>query len=215
MKSLFIGLLLTFTFSVHAECSFDFDSLRKYEKQILDAADSGKIDQMAKPFQCILRMQMESQGLSNYMAHSFLGPLLGGEITPGLKKDVRYQKVTKALEKLSLKASHNLRNSFVTVFSQGEWKTYSLFCEQGNTSYCSDFMPDVKKIKEEPPLLAAASMLRLKQAYTVLKGPQKDLIASRLKKLFSEIPLNDPVRRKFIEEIHQELFEVQIPLSLS
>lgn len=210
--SFFLLIAFVATLNANEECELDFESLNRYESEILKAAADGKYEKMAEPLACILKMQSEGGGLSQYLANSFLAPLMGAGNPAGIITDRRYKTVAKALEELSVRTADATRRSFVSEFSKGDWRFYTLFCEQGNTEYCSVFLPDEKKVKSEAPLMAAASMLRLKTAYSVLKGKQRELIAKRIKNLYREIPENDRLRRKFIEEIYRELFE-EIPLS--
>lgn len=196
-----------------AECVMDSDALMKYEQEILNAASKKKYVDIAEPLTCLLRMQNETEGFAKYLSSSFLRPLFGADLPAHLPKTSEYAEVEKVLTQLAQQSNDVLRNSFVSEFSKGDWSFYTLFCEEGNTSYCSDFLPDAQRVKGEPPLLAAASMLRLRKAYTVLKGSQQDLIASRLKKLYREIPKEDVLRRKFIDQIYEDLFENQIPMT--
>jgi hypothetical protein len=200
---------------VYAECNLEAESLNRYEQDILNAADARDYRKMAPPLACMLQMQTESDGMSRYMASSFLRPLLGGAQTPGLTKDPRYKVVSHVLEELAMHASDGVQRSFVTEFSQGDWRFYTLFCEQGNTEFCSIFLPDESKVSAEAPLLAAASMLRLRKAYQVLKGEQRELVAQRLKNLYRDIPRSSALKRKFIEQIYNELFPAPIPLSMA
>lgn len=204
-------------FSVGAQadaiCDFAPGSLMRYEREILKAAEAQNFKKMAQPLACILQMQSDSEGFARYLSHSFLRPLLGGAQIGGVPKDPRYKVVSQVLEQLALKADDGVQKSFVTEFSRGEWRFYTLFCEKGNTDHCSDFLPDEIKVKDEAPILAAASMLRLRKAYQVLKGPQRDLIAQRLKNLHRDIPKTSALQRKFIDQIYEELFSREIPLS--
>lgn len=196
------------------KCKLDAGELVKYEQAILRAAEKKSYKEMALPLACILQMQIESDGFSRYLSSSFLRPLLGGTQTPGLAKDPRYIVVVKALEQLALHSKNDVQSSFIAEFSRGDWKFYTLFCEDGNTDFCSVFLPDDGQIKNEPSLLAAASILRLQKAYSVLSGPQRDLIGDRIKKLYREIPPEAALKRKFIEQIYSEMFLTSKPLSL-
>lgn len=208
--------LLVFLFSYPAlaalECDLSPGSLNKYEQEILIAAEAKNYKAMAQPMACILQMQTENEGMARYLAHSYLRPLLGGGQISGVEKDPRYKLIAEVFEKLALRSNDVVQKSFVTEFSRGEWRFYTVFCEQGDTQYCSTFLPDEKKVSAEPPLIAAASMMRLRKAYQVLKGEQRDIAATRLKNLYKEIPKTDALKRKFIDQIYNELFQKQIPL---
>ena len=211
-----LGLLFILLLSplVQADCDLSSDSLNRYEDEILRAAEAKDYKKIAPPLACILQMQSESEGFDRYLSSSFLRPLLGGSQTPGTEKDPRYQIVAQVMEQLAMHAKDGVQRSFVTEFSRGDWRFYTLFCEQGNTEFCSRFLPDEHKVSSEPPLLAAASMMRLRKAYQVLKGEQRELVAKRIKNLYRDIPQSDLLRRKFIEEIYGELFQNQIPLGM-
>ena len=209
--------LMAFTLTAHGNavsCNLTVESLNKIELEILQAAKVKNYKQMAQQLACLLRMQTESEGLARLLAHGYLSPFLGGQLPRGIEEKPEYKLVKSALEDLALRSSEVTQKSFVAEFSRGEWSFYVLFCEQGNTQYCTDFLPDEKFVQHEPSLLAAASMLRLRKAYTVLNGSQKELVAKRLKELYKIIPKNEILKRKFIEEIHTELFAPPIPLSL-
>lgn len=205
----YFGHLLVFLFSLPvlaAECDLSPDSLNKFEQEILRAAEAKNYKAMAQPMACILQMQSENEGMARYLAHSYLRPLLGGGQISGVEKDPRYKVISDVFEQLTLRTNDVVQKSFVTEFSRGEWRFYTIFCEQGDTQYCSTFLPDEKKVGAEPPLLAAASMMRLRKAYQVLKGEQREIAASRLKRLYKEIPRSDSLKRKFIDQIYSELF---------
>lgn len=219
-RLIFVFLTATFLASATAkECDDSAGSLMHYERQVLQAANAGKDSakkylEMDEPLACILKLQSEGEGMDRYLSASFLRPLLGGYQTPGTVKDPRYQTVAKALEQLALRSNDAVGKSFVSEFSRGDWRFYTLFCEKGDTGDCIDFLPDEKRVKSEAPLLAAASMLRLRQAYRVLSGKQRDRVAQRLKNLYREIPQESRLQRKFIDQIYQEIFQDGIPLSM-
>ncbi|MGE3682611.1 MAG: hypothetical protein AB7G93_12870 [Bdellovibrionales bacterium] len=211
--ALIIFSLTGFGLTARAECDFEPEALNRYEHEILAAAQAGDAKKLAAPLVCVLQMQTESEGIARYLSSSFLRPILGGSQTPGLAKDKRYELVAKALERLALRAPDVVQSSFLTEFSRGDWRFYTLFCEQGNTEFCSVFLPDANKVTGEPPLLAAASMMRLRKAYQVLKGEQREHVALRLKQLYRDIPASSSLKRRVIEQIYDELFRGETPLS--
>jgi hypothetical protein len=188
-------------------CQADADQLLVYEQKILKAAESGHHKNMIEPLVCILKLQGQGVGMDRYLANSFLHPLLGGPQISGVSADPRYVVVARALEELTSNSNSPLHKSVVAEFSKGEWPYYKLFCETGDTQFCADFMPDLKKVNSESPLLAAGSLMRLRQAYKVLNGTQKNLIGQRIKKMYREIPVSATLTRKFIDQIHKDLFE--------
>jgi hypothetical protein len=206
LRGLIYLLAVLVQFSAIAECDFETDSLNRYEDEILRAAEKNELKKMVPPLVCILKMQQDSEGFSRYLSSSFLRPMFGGGQTPGTQSDPRYQVVAKVLEQLAMRPADVIERSVVAEFSKGDWNFYTLFCEKGNTEYCSIFLPDEKRVKSEAPLLAAASMMRLRKAYQVLNGQQRDLIAARIKKLHHDIPHSDALKRKFIDQIYDELF---------
>jgi hypothetical protein len=140
------------------------------------------------------------------MASSFLKTLMGGDQIAGVMRDARYKKVAQTLSELTLRNKTPLKNSVVAEFARGDWTFYKLFCEEGDTSFCSTFLPDESRVKREAPLLAAASLMRLKKAYHVLSGEEREKVAARIKNLYREIPAEEKLTRQFIDQIYLELF---------
>lgn len=197
-------ILLIFTAVVaNAECVLDADHLVKLEREVLNAKTPS---QMADPLACILKMQQEADGFSRYMAGSFLKTLMGGDQLKGVLKDARYKRVINALTDLTMKNKTPLQNSVIAEYARGDWTFYKIFCEEGDTSFCTAFLPDESKVKHEKLLLAAASLMRLKKAYHVLSGEDREMVASRIKNLYREIPREEKLARKFIDQIYLELF---------
>src|SRR5262249_8147813 len=152
-------VLLLSASPLYAECDFEPEALNRYEDEILRAAERDQPVKMAEPLACILRMQSESEDMSRVLSASYLRPLLGGAQIKGVKIDPRYKKVAGVLEKLALHSKESTQLSFVSEFSKGDWRFYTLFCEKGNVEYCSVFLPDETRVKSESPLIAAASMM--------------------------------------------------------
>jgi len=204
MNALKIALILSMPVAVWAaECEHSSEALVRYEQSILSADTALK---MAEPLSCILEIHEKSEGMTRYFAASYLRPLLGGGQISGVMKDARYQRVAEALETLTLKSKNPLYQSVIAEFARGDWRFYELFCTKGNTEFCPAFLPDDTSLKTESPLLAAASLVRLKNAYHALKGKERDEVAARIKKLYREIPVAQKLQRKFIDQIYQELF---------
>lgn len=202
--AMLLPAFLTFTAnSKTPECEIAAGALIKYERLILNAKNAAEI---APPLACMLRIHQESEGVARVFAASFLHTLMGGGQIDGLTKDARYRKLAAKLEELTLKNSDPVYKSIIAEFSHGDWQFYKLFCEQGDTSFCAEFLPDEKSVKSESPLIAAASLLRLKKAYHALKGKEREQVAMRLKNLYREIPQDAKLQRKFIEQIYKELF---------
>jgi hypothetical protein len=200
---------LLFLISNAFACDYSAEAVLKHEREILRAS---KPAQVAEPLACILEIQEKGEGMTQYMAASALKPLLGGEQVAGVIKDGRYKKVEDLITRLTLRTPDVLRESVVAHYARGDWEFYKMFCEQGDTNHCSVFLPDVNEVKGDRPLLAAASMLRLKNAYHKLKGKEQEVVAQRLKSLYREIPAKDALQRKFIEQIYSELFGSKLSL---
>lgn len=188
-------------------CEYSPDAVLKYEREILRASKPAEV---ASPLACILELQEKGEGMTKYMAASTLKPLLGGPQINGVIKDGRYKNVENMISRLTLRTPDFLRESVVAHYARGDWEFYKLFCEQGDTEHCSTFLPDEDVVKNERPLLAAASMLRLKTAFHKLKGKDQEVVAKRLKNLYRDIPDKDLLQRKFIDQIYSELFGTKL-----
>jgi hypothetical protein len=198
-------------------CEHTAAAVLTYERQILKAVEKSEkserwIKEVARPLACILEAQEKGNGFDQVLAASTLRPLLGGEQHKGIIKDARYRRTADLVAKLTMLSKDPLYNSVVAHYARGDWEFYKLFCEQGNTDFCVDFLPDEKKVKQDSPLLAAAGMIRLKKAYSVLNGKQREQIAQRLKNLYRDIPRNAALQRRFIDEIYLELFGRELTL---
>jgi hypothetical protein len=188
-------------------CEYSTDAVLRYEKEILRAESPAKV---AEPLMCILEIQEKGEGMAKYLAASTLRPLMGGPQIAGVLKDARYKNVESLITRLTLRSNDVLRESVVAAFAAGDWEFYKMFCEQGDTSGCKDFMPDEKFVKGERPLLAAASMVRLKKAFHALKGKDQEIVAQRIKNLYRDIPESQALQRKFIDQIYNELFGMKL-----
>lgn len=208
MKTIILSLLVSVP-AFAADCEHSPEAIVKYEREILKAQTALK---MVVPLACLLDIHEKAEGMTRYFAASYLRPLLGGGQIEGVLKDARYKRVAEALEILTLKSDSPLYKSVIAEFARGDWRFYELFCVKGNTEFCPAFLPDDASVKKESPLLAAASLVRLKNAYVSLKGKERDEVGERIKKLYREIPVAQKLQRKFIDQIYQELFK---PPSLS
>lgn len=201
-------LIATFLLPVSAlACEYSTDAVLRYERAILNADKPAKV---AEPLMCILEIQEKGEGMTQYLAASTLRPLLGGPQIAGVIKDGRYKNVENLITRLTLRSNDVLRESVIAGFAAGDWEFYKMFCEEGDTSGCKDFMPDEKFVKGERPLLAAASMMRLKKAFHVLKGKDQEVVAQRIKNLYRDIPESAALQRKFIDQIYKELFGMRL-----
>lgn len=205
-----LNLILPVTLLAATKCEFSSESLMRYERSVLNAKTPSE---MAEPLACLLEMHEKSEGMTRYFAARSLRPLLGGQQNAGVMKDARYRRVAEALEQLTLKSKSPLDQSVISKFAKGDWLFYELFCTKGDTSFCPNFMPDQESLRKESPLLAAASLVRLKNAYQNLSGKEREEIGSRIKKLYREIPVAEKLQRKFIDEIYKELFELRMSWS--
>ncbi len=204
MMKLIVPLAIAATVCTHTN-----ETLLRSERAILSAKSPVE---MAEPLSCLLQIHEESDGPLRLFAASSLKSLLGAPQVKGVLKDARYSRVAQALEQLTLHANDPVYQSIIAQYAKGDWLFYEMFCSQGDTSFCPDFLPDPNAIQEVSPLLGAAGLVRLKKAYEVLSGKPRDEVATRLKKLYKEIPTNDKLRRKFIDQIYRELFDSRLSL---
>jgi hypothetical protein len=205
---LFIFILIPFF--AQAECENSVQALNRYEQEILSHAEELKVpsdvEKIAQPLRCMFDLQQNAPGMAKYMAEKYLNPFMGAPLPAAIKPSPAYLKVVAFLQGLTLSAVDPLADSVVSEYATGDWNFYHLFCEQGDTSYCPVFMPDEKQVKTQSPLLAAASLMRLRKAYQVLHGSSRDEVAQRLRRLYKNIPTGDKLQRRFIDQIYEELF---------
>ncbi len=179
------------------QCEMSDNAIMKYEQRILQAIVDDP-DKIEAPLKCLMEVQQNGEGMNKYFANKFLRPMMGADMPDGIVKDKRYAAITKHLEKNP--------EMVVNGFAKGDWGFYKLFCEVGDTSFCPAMMPDEFDVQTDAPLLAASSILKLRQAYLVLGGSQKREIAERIKFLHQTIPAQQKIQRQFIEQIYKELF---------
>ena len=70
-------------------------------------------------------------------------------------------------------------------------------------------------VSGQSPLVAAASLMRLRKAYQVLKGKEREQVAERLRELYRDIPRSAKLKRQFIDQIYNELFMSGITLGMA
>ena len=184
-----------------------------HERVLLDAAAHQRVEAMARPLACLLDTQEHGEGRARLYAASVLRPLLGGSQLAGVMADRRYAQASRLIERMTAHAADPVADSVVSRYAGGDWTFYKLFCEEGNTDYCVAFLPDERKVRAESPLLAAAGILRLRKAYGVLRGPQREEVGQRIKTLYRDIPREDGLRRKFIDLVYEELFGRKLSVS--
>lgn len=194
---------------VATDCEISSDGLRLAEHNLLNAANAPKNAwmKMQPHLACIFRIHQEAEGMTKIFADGFLRTLFGGPKATGMKKDFRYEKVTKALIEHSLDAKDPINSSPMSEYMKGGWAFYKLMCQDGDTQFCATFLPDEKLVKDQTPMLSAASMLTLREAYLGLGGKQKQEVAERIKNIYFRLPDRNGLRRKVIDEIYFELFQ--------
>jgi hypothetical protein len=218
LLSLFTAGLMTTAFAAEPACVLDEDALLRYEQQILLSAQQFRVDAdrgalvkgLTPPLMCILEMQEKAPGFLKYLANSFLRPILGGSQTKGLLRDRRYQTAAEALTRLTEKSPDLLYGSLLTLNARGAWDFYKGFCEGKNADSCSAFLPTEEMIRNQSPLLGASSMLLLHRAYHSVGGKEREVIAERIRHLYREIPADETLKSRTIQEIYRELFPVRL-----
>jgi hypothetical protein len=226
MRFLMIFMLLLLCAKVGAQsmaqpaCDPSDDAMLGYQDEILrsvekkPADDKAWLKDVSYPLTCLLQNQNQNQGLEKYFAGSFLRPLLGADQIEGLPKDKRFKKVSEILSHMTLAAENSSQSSVLAEFAQGEWGFYSP-CDRKKNKKCPIFLPEEKDIRDDAPLIAAASMLHLQKAYLALDGKEKREVEKRIKSLYKTIPKTSRLKRKVINEIYAELFAAKIRMSLS
>lgn len=194
-------------------CERTEGAVYNHERVLLAAAARGRAEEVARPLYCLLDTQANGEGMARVYAASALRPLLGGAQIEGVMRDRRYAQASKLLETLTARSADPLRDSVVARFAEGDWTFYKIFCEQGDTAYCTAFLPDEKNVRDQVPLLAAAAMLRLRKAYDALNGKPRAEVAQRLRNLYREIPRDQSIQRQFIDKIYEELFGRELTLA--
>lgn len=215
---LFLGTTLVWP---QEHCEIDYPTLARSEQKILSVTTQMQrqknhfpLLQIQEPLQCILKIQEKAEGSLKLLANSFLRPLLGGPQNPGVPADARYQILARELTKLTAHAPDLMNSSIPAAHARGRWSFYALFCAKGNLEFCVDFLPNAEQINVESPVLAASSLMVLRQAYHSLKGNPREQVAARIKELYLHIPMDGSLKRKVIEQIYTEIFSPSIPLSL-
>ena len=216
MKAFVVFLFLGVSVAQARACDLALEILVENQREILKSVEDSSLSdeawlrKISEPLHCLLLAQQENQGLDKYFSGNFLQPLMGSPQSKDFPDDPRFLKVAKRLQDLALKSSDLLRDSALAEFSKGEWTFFELWGEN-----CFEFLPLEKRIYSEVPLMAASSMMHLQKAYFLFKGKRKKQIARRIKKLYKEIPQDQVLQRRVIDQIYKELFGPAIPLRLS
>lgn len=211
-----------FALATHAEsCDHDLESVTMHEQRalaVLKAADKVMSKEarmkVLESLTCLIEIQQKGEGLTKYIANSFLQTFLGAGQIKGVPLDDRYKQVSDLLVKMAEYSKDPAHMLMLEAHSKGEWGLYSLMCEKGSTEYCSDFLPEAGKISAQPPLIAASSMLLLKTAYFKLSGEQQRKVGQRIRSLYESIDKNDVLKRRVIESIYKDVFPAWQPLGL-
>lgn len=216
MKSaLFMVLALAAGAEPKHKCVISEANLFGYESQILSLSrlpEDELASRIAAPLHCILQIQEKGEGFLKYLANSFLRPLLGGPQVAILTPDPRYRKIAQSLMKSQGQGSEISRISIMAEHARGAWGFFADFCSSQNNSSCADFLPDEDQIRMQSPLLAASSMLLLRSAYLQVSGAQKEILATRIRKVFEQTKAPG-LTRNMIEQIYRELFNPTLDLS--
>lgn len=206
MNPFLIAILLLTPPVLAIDCDLSLDGIRKYEHRILNS-DSPQVRN--ESLACLFAIQNQADPDTRYLANAYLRVLLGGPLVKDVPPNPKYPDITRRFEEQALKG-----DSLVQEFAAGDWQFYKLFCEEGDLSHCATMIPDEDRIQKQTPLIAAGSLLHLRQAYLLVTGEQKKQIAERIKNLYAKIPKQAKIQRRYIEKIYAELFGPEIPLSL-
>ena len=224
MKNIFVlSTILIFSLKATAlECDDSTEALLGYQKQILSAAHSTSnseqfLQRSAEPLRCLLQIYSHSDGVTKFLAGSCLKPLWGGPEHKLLRKDKNYDKALKAFFEKSLNDPDLLKQSELTAFADADWGDYQNFC-QGSVSenMCLELLPDAGHIRAQSEMLGASSLLVLRHAYRQFSGKNKKQVATLIARLYRDIPREDRLKRRVIEEIYLEIFpssRLQLKLS--
>jgi len=211
--------LLSFAAAKAPPCDQSNDDLLAYQRDILKSVEASHLSDadwlkaVARPLNCLLQRQEAGTGMEKYYAGSLLRPLFGAREIDGLPDDPRFGKVAEILSRLTLKSDDIIKRSLITLFAKGEWGFYSP-CDTKKDNRCPIFLPEEEHVKNQPPLIAASLMIHLKDAYFLLKGKEKQEVATRIKNLYRSIPENSPIKLQDIDEIYFEIFAPRVHLSL-
>ena len=203
------------------KCDHDLESVMMYEQRILSQLKEGdaQMRKEARPavmdaLVCLIDVQQNSRDFTRYVANSFLQTFLGNGQVQGVPIDQRYKQVSDLLLKMAEYSKDPAHLLMLEAHSKGEWGLYALMCEKGSTAYCSDFLPDTKRITKQAPLVAASSMLLLKTAYFKLNGSQQRKVFERIRELYRSIDKEDTLKRRMIDSIYNEVLPSAPPLGM-
>jgi hypothetical protein len=189
-----------------SECEPDAEGIMKAYNGIVENLES------EKSFHCLLQIHKKATGITKYLAADALRPLLGGHALAGRQLNDKTKAAVQKFQKEAMRSPDVIHESFLTDYAQGTWGFYDLFCQAPNKEFCTTFLPDEKQVLRESELIGSSSMILLREAYLKLQGQDKKFVETRIKKLYIQISKRDPLKRKVIEQIYQELFGVKIPL---
>lgn len=218
-QSLVIAVILASFSLAHSQTSCvveDPAELFQYQDQVLMLAKTSKgieelQEKMKAPLQCLLETYKISEDLlMKYVAGSCLQRLMGGPELPGFKKTASYKIVYNSLINQQLASGALLSKSEIANLASGKWHEYTDFCKGSVTdAMCAELLPTTGRIKDQNELLGATSMIILKNAYNHFKGPTKKKIAHQIERLYKETSINDPLKRRVIDQIYKDLHRPQ------
>lgn len=197
----------------HTSCTVEGPAeLFQYQDQILALTKTSKTpedlqEKMKLPLQCLIETYKNSEDLlTKYIAGSCLQRLMGGPELPGFKKTANYKVIYNSLINQQLASGALLNKSEIANLALGKWHEYTDFCKGSVTEkMCSELLPTTERIKDQNELLGATSMLILKNAYHHFKGSTKKKIARQIERLYKETSINDPLKRRVIDQIYKDL----------
>jgi len=199
-------------------CQDTPEGMYTYQDKILAMAKKNvKIHAFTKsieePLLCLLQNYKNETGMTRYVAGACLRRLLGGAEIQGFQRGRSYDLVLKKLITQQISRKDLLKNSELSIYAMAQWEEYQPFCK-GITAEgdCVELLPDSHKIREQSELLGASSMMVLRSAYKQFSGQTKRRVEELIVRLYREIPKEQYLKRKVIEQIYQEMKQPRIDL---
>ncbi len=205
----FLGIFLSTVQAISApvmDCEPDTEGIMKAYTGLTEDQD------FETNLRCLLKIHETSTGITKYLAADALRPLMGGKALAGRKLNAKTQAVVEKFKKSAMNSPDLIHQSLLTEYTKGTWGFYDLFCKGPNPENCTTFLPDEKQVLKESELIGSSSMILLRTAFLHLKGKDQQFVENRLRKLYVTVPQREPLKRKVIEQIYQELFGIKLPL---
>jgi hypothetical protein len=192
-------------------CQATPEGMYAYQDQILALAGKNPDTKafkkaVAEPLLCLLQNYKNETGFTRYVAGTCLRRLWGGAEIQGFHRGKNYELALQQLIGHQINRQDLLKNSELSVYAMLQWEEYQPFCKGVTAeSECVELLPDSAKIREQSELLGSTSMMTLLSAYKQFSGSTKQRVADLITKLYREIPKDQPLKRKVIEQIYREM----------